>query len=199
MALRQDQRPEGPGPAADRVGAALVVEPDRGRDGDLLQEGDVVKPRAPETKVFNRLDGEPGTILNRFSPDEYEVMTDYGIEVVAGRGHPDGGRRLTSQFRIMAGTRNRTADSEAVMVTEAKENPLQLRITEGKGEIAEEADRRPDRPLRPQGRLVLRRLAVCRPPGSAEVRPSSRRQAEEAAPRPDRRPVPGVLQGGGPG
>jgi hypothetical protein len=38
-------------------------------------------PLAPETKVFSRLDGEPGTILNRVSPDAYEVMTDEGIEV----------------------------------------------------------------------------------------------------------------------
>ena len=33
------------------------------------------------TKVFSRLDGEPGTVLNRISPDAYEVMTDEGIEV----------------------------------------------------------------------------------------------------------------------
>jgi hypothetical protein len=39
------------------------------------------KPLAPETKVFNRMDGESGTILNRFGPHEYEVMTDEGIEV----------------------------------------------------------------------------------------------------------------------
>ena len=38
-------------------------------------------PLPPETKVFSRLDGEPGTILNRVSPDAYEVMTDEGIEV----------------------------------------------------------------------------------------------------------------------
>ena len=36
---------------------------------------------APETKVISRLDGETGTILNRFGPHEYEVMTDEGIEV----------------------------------------------------------------------------------------------------------------------
>jgi hypothetical protein len=36
---------------------------------------------ATGTKVFSRLDGEPGTILNRVGPDEYEVMTDDGIEV----------------------------------------------------------------------------------------------------------------------
>ena len=30
------------------------------------------KPLAPETKVFSRLDSEPGTILNRVSPDAYE-------------------------------------------------------------------------------------------------------------------------------
>lgn len=35
----------------------------------------------PETRVFNRQDGESGTILNRVSPHEYEVMTDDGIEV----------------------------------------------------------------------------------------------------------------------
>jgi hypothetical protein len=34
----------------------------------------------PGTKVINRLDGEPGTILNRVSPHAYEVMTDEGIE-----------------------------------------------------------------------------------------------------------------------
>ena len=34
-----------------------------------------------ETKVINIRDGEPGTILNRVGPHEYEVMTDYGIEV----------------------------------------------------------------------------------------------------------------------
>jgi hypothetical protein len=34
----------------------------------------------PGTKVFSRLDGEPGTILNRVSPLEHEVMTDEGIE-----------------------------------------------------------------------------------------------------------------------
>ena len=39
------------------------------------------KPLTPETKVFNTQDGEPGTILNRVSPDAYEVMTDEGIEV----------------------------------------------------------------------------------------------------------------------
>ncbi len=39
------------------------------------------KPLATETKVFNRVDGESGTILNRFGPEEYEVMTDHGIEV----------------------------------------------------------------------------------------------------------------------
>lgn len=39
------------------------------------------KPFAPETKVFSRLDGEPGTILNRVGPGAYEVMTDQGIEV----------------------------------------------------------------------------------------------------------------------
>jgi hypothetical protein len=38
-------------------------------------------PLPPETKVFNTQDGEPGTILNRVSPDAYEVMTDEGIEV----------------------------------------------------------------------------------------------------------------------
>ncbi len=38
-------------------------------------------PLAPEAKVFSRLDGEPGSILNRVSPDAYEVMTDEGIEV----------------------------------------------------------------------------------------------------------------------
>ncbi len=36
---------------------------------------------SPGTKVFSRLDGEPGTILNRVSPDAYEVMTAEGIEV----------------------------------------------------------------------------------------------------------------------
>ena len=36
---------------------------------------------ATGTKVFSRVDGEPGTILNRVSPDAWEVMTDYGIEV----------------------------------------------------------------------------------------------------------------------
>jgi hypothetical protein len=35
----------------------------------------------PGTRVFSHLDGEPGTILNRVSPDAYEVMTDEGIEV----------------------------------------------------------------------------------------------------------------------
>ena len=39
------------------------------------------KPLAPETKVFSRLDGEPGTILYCVGPDAYEVMTDQGIEV----------------------------------------------------------------------------------------------------------------------
>jgi hypothetical protein len=33
-----------------------------------------------ETKVFSRLDGEPGTVLNRVGPHEYEVMTDEGVE-----------------------------------------------------------------------------------------------------------------------
>jgi len=32
------------------------------------------------TKVFSHVDGEPGTILNRVGPYEYEVMTDHGIE-----------------------------------------------------------------------------------------------------------------------
>ncbi len=35
----------------------------------------------PETKVINTHDGESGTILNRVSPDAYEVMTDEGIEM----------------------------------------------------------------------------------------------------------------------
>jgi hypothetical protein len=35
---------------------------------------------SPGTKVFSRLDGELGTILNRVSPHAYEVMTDEGIE-----------------------------------------------------------------------------------------------------------------------
>jgi hypothetical protein len=39
------------------------------------------KTFAPETKVFSRLDGELGTILNQVGPEEYEVMTDEGIEV----------------------------------------------------------------------------------------------------------------------
>ena len=39
------------------------------------------KPFAHETKVISRLDSESGTILNRVGPDEYEVMTDEGIEV----------------------------------------------------------------------------------------------------------------------
>ena len=34
-----------------------------------------------ETKVFNRQDGEPGLVLNRYGPDSCEVVTDYGIEV----------------------------------------------------------------------------------------------------------------------
>ena len=34
-----------------------------------------------ETKVVNTRDGEPGTVLNRVGPHEYEVMTDHGIEV----------------------------------------------------------------------------------------------------------------------
>jgi hypothetical protein len=36
---------------------------------------------ATETKVFNRQDGELGMILNCYGPDNYEVVTDYGIEV----------------------------------------------------------------------------------------------------------------------
>jgi len=36
---------------------------------------------SPETKVFSRLDGEPGLLLNRFGPDCREVVTDYGIGV----------------------------------------------------------------------------------------------------------------------
>ena len=34
-----------------------------------------------ETKVFDRQDGESGTVLNRVGSHEYEVMTDHGIEV----------------------------------------------------------------------------------------------------------------------
>ena len=34
-----------------------------------------------ETKVINTQDGEPGLVLDRYSPDAYEVMTDHGIEV----------------------------------------------------------------------------------------------------------------------
>ena len=39
------------------------------------------KPLAPETKVINKQDGEPGTILNQVGPGTYEVMTDDGIAV----------------------------------------------------------------------------------------------------------------------
>jgi predicted Fe-Mo cluster-binding NifX family protein len=39
------------------------------------------KPLPPETKVFSRLDGESGTILNQVGRGAYEVMTDDGIEV----------------------------------------------------------------------------------------------------------------------
>ncbi|MGO9108990.1 MAG: hypothetical protein ACLP9L_07130 [Thermoguttaceae bacterium] len=38
-------------------------------------------PLLPETKVFSRLDGEPGIILCRLGPDAYEVATCDGIEV----------------------------------------------------------------------------------------------------------------------
>ena len=34
-----------------------------------------------ETKVFSRLDGESGTILNQVGSGAYEVMTDLGIEI----------------------------------------------------------------------------------------------------------------------
>jgi hypothetical protein len=34
-----------------------------------------------ETKVINTQDGEPGIILNRYGPDSWEVITDFGIEV----------------------------------------------------------------------------------------------------------------------
>ena len=37
LALRQDQRPEGPGRAACGMGTALGVERDRGRQGHLFQ------------------------------------------------------------------------------------------------------------------------------------------------------------------
>ena len=50
-------------------------------DGAGIYFRRTTKPLAPETKVFSRLDGEPGTILCRVSPDAYEVMTDEGIEV----------------------------------------------------------------------------------------------------------------------
>ena len=65
---------------------------------------------SPETKVFSRLDGEPGTILNRVSPDAYEVMTDRGHRGVAGRGHPGRGRGLTSSAQFRGRTRNTKAD-----------------------------------------------------------------------------------------
>ena len=48
VALRQGERPEGPGPAAGRVGTALVVERDRGRERDLLQVA--ISPNGGNTK-----------------------------------------------------------------------------------------------------------------------------------------------------
>jgi hypothetical protein len=39
------------------------------------------KPFASGTKVFSRLDGESGTILNQVGSGAYEVMTDLGIEI----------------------------------------------------------------------------------------------------------------------
>jgi len=38
-------------------------------------------PLVPETKMFSRLDGEPGIILCRVGPNAYEVATDDGIEI----------------------------------------------------------------------------------------------------------------------
>ena len=69
------------GRAARRVGAALGVERDRGRHGDLFQEGHAMNPPAPKPRSSTPRDGEPGTVLNRSGPHEYEVMTDHGIEV----------------------------------------------------------------------------------------------------------------------
>ena len=82
------------------------------------------------------------------------------------------------------------------MVIQAPENPSNCGSQTGKAK-SQEPSRRQARTVRPQGGADLRGLAVRRPQGTAEVRPASRRQAEELAPRPDRRPVPRVLQGRG--
>ena len=83
------------------------------------------------------------------------------------------------------------------MGIEATENPSKCGAQNGKaksprarliGKLA--------RVVRKAG-LDLRRLALRRPEGSAEVRTQTGGQAEEATPCPDRRPVPGVLQGRG--
>ena len=76
------------------------------------------------------------------------------------------------------------------MVTKAPENPPKCGSQNGKAKSPKSPPGRPDRPVGEAGWAGLRRLAVCRPQGAAEMRPASCREAEEVAPRPDRRPVP---------